>query len=434
MLLTCGWIRTVAVAGALATGLALPTGADAAAAVPSSRQVFVTSGAGVVGLSISSGRLRVPVELAEEVSGFGVSPDARTLWMVTYGGSNVPLDIASGSLGADLGTVGCADPTFSPDGRYSWQIEACSFDDSRPVVDRQDLQTGNVLRLSLGPDDVHADDPRSVLLSPDGRTAYVTVVHSGGGSAVRLLDAVTGALGRSFPVPQATGRLITPDGATMVLIGATRVTVVDLAHGTVRGSVPLAVVGQGWSLTPDGTTAWLASGTSLVPLDLRTSRLGRAIPLGGTPDGVAMTPGGTRAYVGVHRATGPSGLVAVDLVARTVSSVLVADGFRPVVMPSQAPRAAFAVTCRGGATRFDGSTSRAVDGRVARYDWTFGDGSRATSSTPVVTHTYAGSARRTVSLTVTDLSGTSTQRVFDGSQMLRNGGPAARAARSITVC
>lgn len=424
---------TVALAGALALGLALPGSAGAAPAL-APRQVFVTSGAGVVGVDVSSGRVGTPVELAEEVSGFGVSPDARTVWMTTFGGSNVPLDIASGALGADLGTVGCSVPTFSPDGRYSWQIEGCSPDDSRPVLDRQDLRTGTLLRLGLGPDDIRPDDPSSVLLSPDGRTAYVTVVRADGTSAVRLLDTTTGALGRLFPVPAGAGRLVTPDGATMVLVGSTRVYLVDLSHGVVRRSVPLAVVGAGWALTPDGATAWLASGTSLVPLDLRTGRLGRPVALGGTAHGVAVTPGGTRAYVGVERSTGPSGLVAVDLVARTLSPVLVVDGFRPSVMPSQAPHAALSVACRGGATRFDGSTSRAGEGRIARYDWTFGDGSRASTVGPVVSHTYAGSGRRTVTLTVTDLSGTSTQRVFDGRQVLRNGGPAARTARALTPC
>jgi len=71
------------------------------------------------------------------------------------------------------------------------------------------------------------------------------------------------------------------------------------------------------------------------------------------------------------------------------------------------PQAHMKVSPEGGSapltTQFDGRRSRDADGRIARWSWTFGDGSRATGSTP--SHRYASPGRYFVKLTVTDDAG-----------------------------
>lgn len=74
------------------------------------------------------------------------------------------------------------------------------------------------------------------------------------------------------------------------------------------------------------------------------------------------------------------------------------------------PVAALAVTGTDPATRtvrFDGSASYDPDGgdRVVSWRWSFGDGTSATTTTPTVSHTYAGSARVTAALRVVDTTG-----------------------------
>jgi PKD repeat protein len=54
----------------------------------------------------------------------------------------------------------------------------------------------------------------------------------------------------------------------------------------------------------------------------------------------------------------------------------------------------------GAAIAFDGSASYDVDGLIAGYAWTFGDGTTASGAS--VSHAYAAAGTYTVTLTVTD--------------------------------
>ena len=54
---------------------------------------------------------------------------------------------------------------------------------------------------------------------------------------------------------------------------------------------------------------------------------------------------------------------------------------------------------------FDGSASTAVNGTIANWFWNFGDGSGATGSAAIVTHTYATPGTYFATLTVTDTEG-----------------------------
>lgn len=71
---------------------------------------------------------------------------------------------------------------------------------------------------------------------------------------------------------------------------------------------------------------------------------------------------------------------------------------------NQAPNAAFNVSDRnpraGNSVRLDASPSFDPDGRIARYQWSFGDGTSATGRT--VQHAYRSAGRYTVTLRVTD--------------------------------
>ena len=64
-------------------------------------------------------------------------------------------------------------------------------------------------------------------------------------------------------------------------------------------------------------------------------------------------------------------------------------------------------SCSGGkvgtAIEFDGSYSRAAEGKIVRYDWAFGDGT--TGSGARVKHVYTKPGRYIVTLTVTDENG-----------------------------
>jgi len=73
------------------------------------------------------------------------------------------------------------------------------------------------------------------------------------------------------------------------------------------------------------------------------------------------------------------------------------------------PTARFTASVQNAATHtmtFDGSNSTANgSATITQYDWAFGDGTFASSSSPTVNHSYLIAANYTVTLTVTDSIG-----------------------------
>ena len=68
-------------------------------------------------------------------------------------------------------------------------------------------------------------------------------------------------------------------------------------------------------------------------------------------------------------------------------------------------------------------------GSIASYQWDFGDGQHATTTTPSTTHVYAAVGTYTARLTVTDTAGTSLAQVFTGQTVSLQGGPQASTTR-----
>lgn len=71
-----------------------------------------------------------------------------------------------------------------------------------------------------------------------------------------------------------------------------------------------------------------------------------------------------------------------------------------VEIPADEPVAEFSVSCEGLSCTLDAGSSTAADGSIARYDWSFGDGT--TASGGAVSHQYGEEGSYTVTLKVTD--------------------------------
>ena len=87
----------------------------------------------------------------------------------------------------------------------------------------------------------------------------------------------------------------------------------------------------------------------------------------------------------------------------------------------------------GSASSFSASGSNSVDSAVARYQWSFGDGSTSASGSASVTHTYARVGTYTAQLTVVDADGCSTLTVFTGQTAYCNANAAATTTRTVVV-
>jgi hypothetical protein len=70
---------------------------------------------------------------------------------------------------------------------------------------------------------------------------------------------------------------------------------------------------------------------------------------------------------------------------------------------------------------------------IARYDWSWGDGTSSPNGGAIAGHIYATPGTRIVTLTVTDADGTSTAQLWNGTDMLRNGGPSATTSRTVSI-
>jgi PKD repeat protein len=132
------------------------------------------------------------------------------------------------------------------------------------------------------------------------------------------------------------------------------------------------------------------------------------------------------------------GTVTPITLATNTPGTVIPVGISPneiAVTPDQAPTARFTAVVDGLTVTFDGSTSSSPIGTIAKYDWDFGDGhtESLTAPTATVAHTYSSVGTFTVTLTVTNTSGTSTEQTFTGQTVSNNGGPSAVFSEAITT-
>ena len=95
--------------------------------------------------------------------------------------------------------------------------------------------------------------------------------------------------------------------------------------------------------------------------------------------------------------------VLVDDGSATASAVARSTSEVHVNRPPEARGGADRVVCVGEDVRFDGSASRDLDGRIVRYQWSFGDGAKQDG--PIAVHRYEAPGRYEAALEVTDDSG-----------------------------
>ena len=103
------------------------------------------------------------------------------------------------------------------------------------------------------------------------------------------------------------------------------------------------------------------------------------------------------------------------------------------VVPDQAPTSLFTASVNHRTVSLDGSSSSSPRGVIANYRLELWRRNLFPSATPTATHTYANNGSYTISLTVTNTSGTSTTQVFTGQTVSNNGGPTAQSSKTLTV-
>ena len=405
----------------------IPAGAGprGVVATPDGRFVYVadSDGGQMLVYSVGKSGTLTPLETVKtdgDPFGLAMAPDGRTL----YAGAQGTNQVAVFPVG--------------PDGRLGQQVS---------------LPSGGT-------------NPRGVAVSPDGRFVYVTngvrdpavpgtlavfAVTDGGNLPLKLLTSIEiGRFGAGITI-SADGRFLYAESqATNQIRGYRRST--DGLLAELPGS-PFASPNdpEGIAITPDAqhiyaaATGQMSDGTPGGPGNVQafTAQPGgslgpaRLFEAGRLPDSLALSPSARFLYAAngnssdiTAYAIGAGG--ALRQIPGSPFAGLDSPGFQAMAMlPNQGPTARFSGQ-PGTPAHFDATASADPDGRVARYDWDFGDGTVLPNGGPTPSHIYTRPGTFTVTLTVTDDEGCSDHQVFTGQYTLCNGSPAARTSQTMT--
>ncbi|MFG2007419.1 beta-propeller fold lactonase family protein [Spirillospora sp. NPDC048911] len=474
---------------ASASGVMAVAGAGASTAAPdggSSGTVYVSGATDgtVTALSIDArgrlARIGAPVAASPEVRGVVLTPDGRFAYAAGFAGGPdgagdiVPFAVRpSGELvrlgdpvPADGGPFGMA---MAPNGRtfYATAPEQNLILAFRVGADGRPVPLGT---LPSG-----GTNPRGVVVAPDGRHVYVV----NGTRDVQIENTLAVFRVRANGSLQPTGRsaalgkgafasqaAFTPDGRFVYV--ALQVGNQVLAFRTAGeqptpiGSAPAPNATEGVAMAPDGRNLYTASvrgelnpdGASAVAAyrigdDGQIAPIGQPNTEGFSPVGVAVTPDG-RHVVAANSGREDIDTSDVSSFSRVPPTGALGTipgspfqvhpggpGFQGInVAPNQGPVARFSAAPRpqdGRVIAFDARASADPDGRVARYDWDFGDGTTLADGGPAPQHRYPRTGTFTVRLTVTDDEGCADRQVFTGVAVLCNGTAAARSQLPVPV-
>jgi YVTN family beta-propeller protein len=446
-----GWAPVASAQGAI-PGHTAPaassarTVAEAASATRGTAwQVYVPSdpagyGPGVVPvINTATNGVTTTITAGDNPASVAITPDATEAYVVNmFSGDVSVIDLATNRVVATV-KVGCfpVGVAIAPNGRKAYVANDCSHDVS--VINTRTNKLAGTVR-NAGP------EPEYVDITPNGAKAYVVGPET---ADVRVINTATGkvtGLAQTSSHYSLVTSAMSPDGKFLYVGNAccqvfVISTATDKVVDTIRTNGPTSGL-DSLAISPDGTKLYALTSYNFAPrssisvIDTATSKVTGHISLphyAGNFPGLFFTPDGKFAYVTLQDHSVGVIDTSTGTVIQTVSIRGVPQG--PAVTPDQAPVARMTVTPApvGHRTRFDASASTVRYGTIASYAWNFGDGTTATTRTPVMTHVYTAPGRYTVKLTETSSAGTSTTKVFTGETMSRNGGPSAVTAATAVI-
>ena len=386
-----------------------------------------------------------------------ISPDARSVYVTDTGAETVAqFDVGPGGAlspksPATVHVPGGNDAdgiAISPDGRDAYV--ASDFGG----VSEFDVGPGGALTPKPVPTISAGANPTGVAVSPDGNSVYVA--NFGSGNVSEFDVGAGGELSAKSSPSIAAGSspssiAITPDGKSVYVsdVNGYEVSQYDVGPGGALApkSPPKVMSGhfsQGIAVSPDGRYVYVATeatdvveqfavasdGTLSLVEEWPTAKEG--------PVGIAMSPDGGSLYTTVYYGSLIDQYdVAADGKLTPKSPATVATEEHPwgiAVLPDQGPSAGFSASAAPArsASAFDASSSGGAY-PIARYDWSFGDGTSSSNAGAKPTHAYSTPGTYTVSVHVTDTAGCSGPEVFTGQATYCNLDPAASASAQVTV-
>jgi YVTN family beta-propeller protein len=376
-----------------------------------------------------------PIPVGQSPRSIAITPDGRTAYVPNEGSSSVSvIDTQTSQLVGSPIRVGF-DPeaiAIAPDGRTAYVVN--SFSENVSMIDTATNHlVGSPIPVGMA--------PSGIAIAPDGQLAYVTNFSSDTVSVIKLqTNEVIATIGVGL---RPTDVEVTPDGRTVYVTNRVSqdIWAIDTATNTVIAKIPIGVGAERIAITPNGKTAYVTGATAILTeialIDLETNALAGTIA-GGAPLGIAITPDGKTAYVTTVAAEKSVSAIDTQTNQRIGNPIPVGEGPRAIAIDplNLAPIAVFSTLPRvrlGAPSAFDASASSDVDGSIASFAWSFGDGTKKLTTGPTLRHAFTKPGTYGITLTVTDPEGCSTAQVLNGSTVSCNGSPLASRTGTVKV-
>ncbi|MEU9910806.1 beta-N-acetylglucosaminidase domain-containing protein [Streptomyces sp. NPDC051001] len=255
--------------------------------------------------------------------GVTASPDQGTVTVPAGGSASATVTLTGVTEGVHsvvVSGMGILDRTIPVQvTEHTGSLKALTANFSGESVSSIDLASGTSKDIAVGA------NPGEVVVSADGRTAYAA---NQGSNTVSVIDVASGSVSGTVAVGRVpAGLALTPDGGTLWVANYTDGTVQPVNTSTLAAGTPVTV-GDGpenMAITPEGTTLYVANihDNTVSPVDLATAKAGTAIPVGPRPFNVVAAPDGRTVYVSN---SGGSTVTPIDTATNDTEPTLLVTG------------------------------------------------------------------------------------------------------------
>jgi YVTN family beta-propeller protein len=373
-----------------------------------------------------------PIPIDGEPYTMAIAPDGKTLYVgVTSGEDLSVVDTQTNQVTGTipLGISEASTIAISPDGKKAY---VAGYSDEAVVT--VDLQAKQV----VGPPIETDESPWGIAFSPDGKIALLTNEEK---DSVSVIDTATNQIvGTAIPVGNGPINVIfSADGGTAYTTNQNdnTVSVINVGARQTETSIKVGENPWGIGLTPDGKKLFVSNldDDTVSVIDTATRQvLGGPVPTGDLPYELAATPDGKSVYVANYEGEFEGdgrGVTVIDTATNQTKDVDVTGGpWQLAIVPDQSPTASFtakASTKNSLLVAFNAINALDIDGVVAGFNWSFGDGATAANGGASTSHKYAKAGTYTVSLTPFDNEGCSGFLYTGRTAFCNGGGPATQS-------
>lgn len=406
---------------------------------------FVTNMGEITSINLATNTPNTAFKLDGHPYGIALTPNGKMAYISTENGCFYPINLDNNTVGKPLHLHHrLTNIVITTDGSTAYIIA--------PMVDQVIPVNLNTFMpcdpISVG------RMPMGIAITPDDTFLYVANGESNDVTPIDLKGVVPTPLSPiavgEFPIQIA----ITSNGEKAYVVNAmsSSVTPIDIFSNLPGEAIPVGSLPFDIAITPDSSTAYVVAVMSgdITPIDTNTDSAGTPISLEieANPTNIIITPDGKTAYIAIT----PNFIVPLDLSKGIFGELIPIEGaaVNLVISPDQAPVASFVIShedtphnllgvsepakyAAGSTIIFDANGSPSPVGTIQNYLWNFGDGTFATTTDPIISHTYTSGGKFLASLQVVNSANTSIFQIYSGRSVQNNGNYIATLSRMIEI-